>query len=64
MNRQERYCHYLSLCAELPEGQEPIYHQFAKVACGLHADDELIVRGLEHMGRNYERHKSGNSSRS
>lgn len=49
MNRQERYCHYLSLCAELPEGQEPIYHQFAKVACGLHADDELIVRGLEHM---------------
>lgn len=49
MNRQERYRHYLSLCAELPEGQEPIYHQFAKVACGLHADDELIVRGLEHM---------------
>lgn len=41
---------YLRLCANLPaEGQEPIYHQFARILCGEAGDDEAILRGLEHM---------------
>ncbi|MGI5894726.1 MAG: hypothetical protein ACOX6P_09065 [Candidatus Merdivicinus sp.] len=49
MNRQERYQKYLQLCAELPDGQGTINHEFAKVACGKRANDEDIIKYLEHM---------------
>ncbi|MGM9652216.1 MAG: hypothetical protein ACI3XP_01095 [Eubacteriales bacterium] len=49
MNRQERYRHYLELCANLPEGQENICYEFAKVTCGKQTDEEAILRILLHM---------------
>lgn len=59
MTRQERYRQYLEMCAALPEPPglngvaaliySPIYHQYAKVACGQKADDEAVLQGLEHM---------------
>lgn len=49
MTRQEKYQTYLKLCAQQPGPQEPIYHQFARVASGLQADESTILHGLEHM---------------
>lgn len=49
MNRQERYQYFLKLCSELQVTECNIPYEFAKVAAGKHADDEAILKAMQHM---------------
>lgn len=49
MNRQERYQHFLNLCSELQVKESSIPYEFAKVSAGRHADDEAVLKALQHM---------------